>query len=94
MVDTKDNLVYTGGKTKIYDGDKLMLEFSNIIRGDINGDGKISALDYVKVKNHIMKTNMIDSKTIYFMAADANNDSNISALDYVRIKNIIMKGAK
>ena len=41
-----------------------------------------------------MKTNMIDSKTIYFMAADANNDSNISALDYVRIMNIIMKGAK
>ena len=94
VVDTKDNLVYTGGKTKIYDGDKLVLEFSNIIRGDINGDGKISALDYVKVKNHIMKTNVIDSKTIYFMAADANNDSNISALDYVRIKNIIMKGAK
>ena len=91
---TKDNLIYTGGKTKIYDGDKLVLEFSNIIRGDINGDGKISALDYVKVKNHIMKTNLIDSKTIYFKAADANNDTNISALDYVRIKNIIMKGAK
>ena len=73
---------------------EVLRELSNIIRGDINGDGKISALDYVKVKNHIMKTNLIDSKTIYFKAADANNDTNISALDYVRIKNIIMKGAK
>ena len=90
---TKENLIYTGGKTKIYDGDKLILEFVNVIRGDINGDGKISALDYVKVKNHIMKTNVIDSKSIYFKAADANNDNGISALDYVRIKNIIMKGA-
>ena len=90
---TSDNLIYTGGKTKIYDGDKLILEFVNVIRGDINGDGKISALDYVKVKNHIMKTNVIDDKTIYFKAADANNDNGISALDYVRIKNIIMKGA-
>ena len=40
-----------------------------------------------------MKTNVIDSKSIYFKAADANNDNGISALDYVRIKNIIMKGA-
>ncbi len=94
IVDTGGNdLVYTGSKTKIYDGDKLLLEFVNIIRGDINGDGKISALDYVKVKNHIMGTNKIDSSSIYFKAADANTDDKISALDYVRIKNIIMKGA-
>ena len=94
VVETKNNLIYTGGKTKIYDSnDKLIVEFVNVIRGDINGDGKISALDYVKVKNHIMKANIIDSDSIYFKAADANTDNTISALDYVRIKNIIMKGA-
>ena len=57
--------------------------------GDANGDGKISALDYVAVKNHIMGTKTItdDAK---LKAADANGDGKISALDYVRIKNMIL----
>lgn len=57
--------------------------------GDANGDGKISAMDYVAVKNHIMGTKTItdDAK---LKAADANGDGKISALDYVRIKNMIL----
>ncbi|MBO4835961.1 MAG: hypothetical protein J5483_07590 [Lachnospiraceae bacterium] len=57
--------------------------------GDANGDGKISALDYVTVKNHIMGTKTI-TDTDKLKAADANGDGKISALDYVRIKNMIM----
>ncbi|MCQ2513314.1 MAG: dockerin type I repeat-containing protein, partial [Lachnospiraceae bacterium] len=58
-------------------------------KGDANGDGKISPLDYVVVKNHIMGYKTItDSSKL--AAADANGDGKISALDYVRIKNIIM----
>ena len=48
-------------------------------------------MDYVKVKNHIMNTNVITG-TIYRLSADANKDSKINSLDYVRIKNIIMNG--
>lgn len=62
-----------------------------IVLGDVNGDGKISALDYVKVKNHIMSTNYLSSSQAN-IAADANDDGKISALDYVRIKNYIMNG--
>lgn len=58
-------------------------------KGDANGDGKISALDYVAVKNHIMGNKVITDKD-KLEAADANGDGKISALDYVRIKNIIM----
>lgn len=57
--------------------------------GDANGDGKITALDYVTVKNHILGTKTItDSDKL--KAADANGDGKISAMDYVRIKNMIM----
>ena len=59
--------------------------------GDVNGDGKISALDYVKIKNHIMGTNVITDENV-MKAADYNNDGKISALDYVKIKNYIMNG--
>ncbi|MBR6350163.1 MAG: SH3 domain-containing protein [Lachnospiraceae bacterium] len=57
--------------------------------GDVNGDGKVSALDYVAIKNHIMKTKVItDPENL--KAADVNGDGKISSLDYVRVKNIIM----
>ncbi len=58
-------------------------------KGDANGDGKITALDYVAVKNHIMGNKLISDES-KLNAADANGDGKISALDYVRIKNIIM----
>ena len=83
----------TGSTTKIYKDEKVVIEFINIVRGDVNKDGSISALDYVKVKNHIMKTSPISDKDI-LLAADANSDNNISALDYVRIKNIILSKQK
>ena len=65
--------------------------YTNIVRGDINGDAKISALDYVMVKNHIMRTSTINGE-IYNLAADVNSDGKITALDYVSIKNTIMEG--
>ncbi len=83
--------ISTGSTTKIYKNNSLVREYINVVRGDINGDSNISALDYVKVKNHIMGTNII-ATLVELLAADANQDEIISALDYVRIKNIIMNG--
>ena len=89
-IDNK-NYIYTGSKTKIYKNSELVDEFTNIVRGDVNGDGKISALDYVRIKNHIMRSSMITNE-YEKVAADANKDDMISALDYVKIRLIIMGG--
>ena len=62
------------------------------VRGDVNKDGKVSSLDYVKVKNHILKKADLSGDTAAFYAADANGDGKVSALDYVKIKNLILKG--
>ncbi len=60
-----------------------------IVIGDVYSDGIISALDYVKIRNHMMNTKITDSNEL--IAADVNKDSKISALDYVAIKKIIME---
>lgn len=76
----------TGDKINITSG---VTETLNVlIYGDINGDGNISAVDYVNVKNHIMGSNVLNN--VYTKAADVNSDGNISAVDYVNIKNYIM----
>ena len=78
----------TGAKIKI--GDK---EYTTVVLGDTNGDGKSSAGDYVLIKNYIMNSKGLE-KVEEKLAADVNGDGKISAGDYVLIKNYIMKGTK
>ena len=78
----------TGFKVKIGE-----IEYSVIMKGDTNGDGKSSAGDYVRIKNHIMQTSLLEG-TESQSAADINNDGKISPADYVLIKNYIMYGNK
>ena len=59
-----------------------------MIYGDVNGDGKVTAQDYVKIKNYIMSSTELSGS--YKLAADVNNDGSITAVDYVNIKNYIM----
>ena len=66
-------------------------ELLNVVRGDVNGDGKVSSADYVKIRKHIMQTDLI-KENIYFYAADINNDNKISSADYVKIRKYIMNG--
>ena len=77
----------TGDKVNITasDGTKT---YEVVIFGDVNGDGKISAVDYVKIKNYITRSSNIDG--VYAKAADVNKDDKISAVDYVKIKNNII----
>ena len=60
-----------------------------VINGDANGDGKITAVDYVRIKNEIMGNgNLIGS---YSLAADVNNDGKITAVDYVNVNSSLLR---
>lgn len=83
-----NTLVGTGAKIKI-DGS---YKYTIVKLGDVNGDGKIKAGDYVLIKNHIMETKSIISYSL--IAADINKDGQIKAGDYVLIKNHIMEISK
>lgn len=56
--------------------------------GDVNGDGQITSLDYIKIKNHIMETKILSGGELE--RADVNKDGSITSLDYIKIKNHIM----
>jgi len=73
----------TGAKITI-DG----TEYTLVMLGDTTGDGAITPLDYVKVKNNIMGTNVLEGA--FKQAADTTGDGAITPLDYVKVKNHIM----
>ena len=58
------------------------------LKGDVNGDGKVSSLDYIQIKNHIMNTKKLTGDAL--KRADVNGDGKVSSLDYIKIKNHIM----
>ncbi len=98
LIYDKDNklkntgVLFTGDKVKYINSSSNEDYYDISIPGDVSGDGAISPLDYVKIKNHIMEENIIVENS-YKLAADYNNDKEITPLDYVGIKNYIMKGA-
>lgn len=57
-------------------------------RGDLNGDGKITALDIVKVQRIIVGLDGLDSNVL--AVADINQDGKVTALDIVKIQRHIV----
>lgn len=61
------------------------VDYSVVIRGDLNGDGKLSAVDYVKLRNYLDGVSSLSGA--YLKSADTSGDGNTSALDYVKVRN-------
>ncbi len=68
------------------------VNYTLVMIGDIDGNGEITPLDYVKTKNHIMKVTVLQGA--YAEASDVTRDGDITPLDYVKIKNHIMNISK
>lgn len=58
--------------------------YTVVIWGDVNGDGKISAADLLKVRRHLLDEGSLDGW--YALAADASGDGKISAADLLKIQ--------
>jgi|GEM_PF-6994058 len=68
-------------------------EITSIIKkGDINGDGKITGMDLLLMKQHILTIpdKTIEPDTNAFKAADMNDDNKINGMDLLLLKKAIL----
>ena len=56
--------------------------------GDVNGDGKVTAVDYAKVKNYVLGSKNLDDAQIE--ASDVNRSKSVTAADYGKLKNVVL----
>ena len=84
----ESDVAKTGDKIKITIG-AYEREYTIVIRGDVDGNGEIGIIDYIRIKKDIMDTEKLFG--IYYEAADVNNNNEIDIIDYIRIKKIIME---
>lgn len=83
-------IVCTGDVVKIYDkNDALINSYNVVIYGDVNGDGKINAIDISRIQKHILNISTI-SNNVILEACDVSDDSRVNAIDISRIQKHIL----
>ncbi len=89
--DSSSKAITTGtvstGMTMTLTTNNVSNTYTFVIRGDVNGDGSITGVDYVRLRNYLDNKSTLSSAQS--LAADANNSGSISGSDYVRIRNYL-----
>ncbi len=62
------DILGTGYKVRIKEGEKILIEYSILIYGDVNGDGKINSVDLLVLQRHILEIAKLEP--IYQKAAN------------------------
>lgn len=86
---TNNGLIKTGDKLSITINNSHLLEYQLVYLGDVNGNGQIDIIDYIRIMKDIMKNSKLLG--IYYEAADVNRNGVIDIIDYIRIMKIIME---
>ena len=83
-ISSLDTLVGTGDKFTTTDG----TEYTIVVYGDVDGDGRINALDALQVERS--NVNMVTLDDVQREAADVKNDARVNSLDSLAIKRYVV----
>lgn len=72
-------IIYTGMKVENENG-----AYKTVVKGDLNGDGKITITDLVKAKRHAVNIEVLSDE--FLKALDLNGDGKVTITDLVIIK--------
>ena len=81
--ETNDGIVSTGDRITI-SVNNVSKTYKVVIKGDVNGDGKVTAIDYSRIKGYFLGKYNLSNE--YFKAADVSKDNKITSIDYSRVK--------
>lgn len=79
---------------KINTPDDKSFAYTFIIKGDLNSDGKITAIDLLRIEKNILSPQQNAFSETIKKAADLKNDNKITAIDLLRIEKYILDPVK
>lgn len=85
--------ISTGNIVAVYNNNgQQTAQYSIVIYGDTNGDGKISIVDLARVQKHLLEVSKFEG--VQKSAADVNRDGKVSILDLARIQKHLLELTK
>jgi uncharacterized protein YjdB len=85
---TATDVLHTGDEIRFYIGQTVIYTRLAVVKGDMNGDGNVTAVDYMMAKRAVLKT--YTPSAIAIRAAAITNGATISAMDYIKIKRVVL----
>ena len=88
------DVIATGDIIAITDANGLDFDkYTILVYGDVNGDSKVNLLDFVIIKNQILRGDRLEG--LFLEAADVRPKTvGVDLLDFVGMKNYILKGTE
>ena len=74
----------TGCTVSLMHGDEKVHTVTVVVKGDTDGDGRITSLDYTFLRLHYMKKSALSGA--YLNAAHVDNDGRVTSVDYFYIR--------
>ncbi len=84
------NTVSTGLTVELRMDGKTVDALTLVLAGDVNGDGRITATDYLQTKRAILKLSSLTG--VYAEAGDYDGSGGLTAADYIRLKRHVLFG--
>ena len=85
--DKNSGTIATGDKVTVTVGNETKT-YEIVIYGDVNGDGKIDNIDFIRTKKYLL--NSITLSGPYKEATDASKDGKIDNVDFIRLKKYLL----
>lgn len=82
----------TGAVVKVFDGEEVVKTYTLVVKGDVNGDAKITGVDYAMIKRHILNVNELQG--VYYDAGAIMRSGTVTAYDYIMIKRYVLGHVK
>lgn len=86
-----EDLIFTGSITKILKDGKVVEEYINVVRGDVNGTGMVTVADVSMLYSHVRGTKEI-KENYYLTAGDVNDSFDLTVVDVSKIYSFVRKG--
>lgn len=81
---TSGTRVGTGSLVCLMDGDTPVHTLTILVLGDVDGNGRIGAVDYRLIRNHYKDISPLEGA--YLLAADVDDNGRIGAVDYRNVR--------
>ena len=75
--------VATGIILRTYKNGEVTDQITLVVKGDINGDGKVNAVDKAQLNAYFVGTKLLEGA--YKLACDINGDAKINAIDKAQL---------